>query len=142
MNHGRLLPPDVRNDDNLLGVKQNEGNIRVIRDMNEITNAHLTEKDITPSEANWNIISAFALTFNGYAHWGSAQKCGKIANDSVSAWQEKKILPPSLTDLRTCLFFEQRRWHHFGYDPDKETMIYIHALVEAIRSKIQTGERD
>lgn len=110
--------------------------------MKEISNTELEEKDIPLPNASWNIIGHFALTFNGYDYWGSFGKCGDIANRWAKAWQEKKLLPDSLTELRTCLFFEQRRWRHFGYDPDETTMVYIHALVEAIRSKIQKGECD
>ena len=42
----------------------------------------------------------------------------------------------TLTDLRTCLFFEQRCWRHAGWDPDEETMQYIRGIVEKIRYKI------
>ena len=33
-------------------------------------------------------------------------------------------------------FFEQRRYHHFGSDRDAESMVYFHALVEAIREQL------
>lgn len=110
--------------------------------METILNAELEEKDIPLPNADWNVISHFALTFNGYDYWCSPEKCGEIANNWAKAWKKKKLLPDSLTVLRTCLFFEQRRWRHFGCDPDDDTMVYIHALVEAIRNKIQKGERD
>ena len=42
----------------------------------------------------------------------------------------------SLTDLRTCLFFEQRRWRHFGEDPEGEDMAYIREVVEKIRGRV------
>ena len=49
-------------------------------------------------------------------------------------------MPAALADLRACLFFEQRRWHHFGDTPDEESMTYIWALVEAIRNRVLAGE--
>ncbi len=111
--------------------------------MDQIANSDLTEKDIPPPNAQYRgVMDRFALSFDGYGYCGSFEKCAEIANSSVRTWGEKKILPDSLTDLRTCLFFQQRRWRHFAQDPDSETMAYIHALVEAIRSKVQNGELD
>jgi hypothetical protein len=60
-------------------------------------------------------------------------------------------LPPNtLNELRACLFFEGRRWHHVGsavggyeaFDKDGRAMRYIHALLEAIARKICDGERE
>lgn len=111
--------------------------------MDEIANSNITEKDIPPPNAEyWGVIDHFALSFDGYSYWDSFEKCAEIANSSVKTWKEKKVLPNSLTELQTCLFFEQRRWRHFGEHPDSETMAYIHALVDAIRSKVQNGELD
>lgn len=99
--------------------------------MREISNRDLQLADIPPPDAEWNEIGRFALTFNGYEHWGSFEKCAEVAN---------RRLDGSLTELRTCLFFEQRRWRHFGYEPDEETMAYIRGIVEKIRRKIMAGE--
>jgi hypothetical protein len=113
------------------------------RGMDEIANPNLTAKDIPPPSAEyWGVIDLFALSFDGYGYWGSFEKCAEMGNSSLKSWQEKKTLPHSLTELRTCLFFEQRRWRHFDEQPDSETMAYIHALVEAIRNKVQNGEID
>jgi hypothetical protein len=43
--------------------------------------------------------------------------------------------------LRTCLFFEQRRWRHFGDEPDEEAMEYIRSVVQKIRAKLAAGQR-
>lgn len=107
-----------------------------------IPNAELKESDVPPPDADWGWIGHFALTFNGYEYWGSFEACGTMANQWREAWQKARLLPSTLTELRTCLFFEQRRWHHAGYDPDAEAMTYIRALLEAIRAKICAGERD
>lgn len=82
------------------------------------------------------------MTFDGYIHWGSFEKCAAIANQAKTAYTEGKGLPVSLTALRTCLFFEQRRWRHFGEDPDAETMEYIKAIVANIWEKVLTREVD
>ena len=42
-------------------------------------------------------------------------------------------LPDDLDELRAALFFEQRRYHHFGEGPDGSDLDYIEALVGAIR---------
>lgn len=107
---------------------------------NEIANADLTELDVSSSGAAWAEIGRFALSFNGYEHWGSFEKCAEIANRWRDAYRAEGSLPDSLTELRTCLFFEQRRWRHFGLDPDEEGTEYIHAIVECIRERVRSGE--
>ncbi|MEY4182682.1 MAG: hypothetical protein RLZZ217_1308 [Planctomycetota bacterium] len=47
-----------------------------------------------------------------------------------------------MRDLRACLFFEQRRWRHFGDEPDAEAMADIRGLVEAIRERVAAGRFD
>jgi hypothetical protein len=99
-------------------------------DVREITNSELMLADIPQADADWDVIGEFALTYDGYKAWGSFEKCAEIANARRDG---------SLADLRTCLFFEQRRWRHFGDDPDRETMSYIRGLVEQIRSRVGRG---
>lgn len=110
--------------------------------MTEIANAELTERDIPAPDAEWHSIGRFALSFNGYEHWGSFQKCAEVGNRAAELYRAERVLPKSLTELRTCLFFEQRRWRHFGFDPDEEAMDYIHGLVEHIRAKVRAKEID
>lgn len=88
-----------------------------------IPNELLTLARIPLPSATWEEISVFALTFDGYRENGSNEKCAEIANERRHN---------SLSDLRTCLFFEQRRWHHFGDDPDAEAMAYIKSLLRQI----------
>jgi hypothetical protein len=99
--------------------------------MREIANENLTMSDIPSADASWEEIGEFALTFDGYEVWGSFERCAEIAN---AKRQE------SLTDLRTCLFFEQRRWRHFGEEPDEEAIAYIRGLVAKIRNRVSAGD--
>jgi hypothetical protein len=99
---------------------------------NEITNDQLTAKDVPPADAHYDTIQEFALTFDGYKQNGSFDACAEIANHRRH---------DSLSDLRTCLFFEQRRWRHFGNEPDQEAMSYIRSVVEKIRQRIGDGIR-
>jgi hypothetical protein len=95
-----------------------------------MTNAQLTLNDLPAANATWSEIAKFALRFNGYEVQGSLERCAEIANSRKH---------DSVADLRTCLFFEQRRWRHFGEAPDAETMQYIRDVIEKLRAKL-SGE--
>jgi hypothetical protein len=84
-------------------------------------------------DASLEEIFRFALSFNGYERNTHPDQCGVIANSSLERWMDGGEIPENLHDLRTCLFFEQRRWRHFGCEPDDETLRYLADLVKAIR---------
>jgi hypothetical protein len=98
-----------------------------------ISNTDLVLSDVPPPDASWRQIVKFALTFDGYEHNGSFDKCAAIANSRQNR---------TLSDLRTCLFFEQRRSHHSGEIPDDESMAYIRTVIQKIRAKVVAGEFD
>ena len=108
--------------------------------MDKIPNTQLIEGDIPSQRAGWNKIEPFAFTFNGYDQWGSFKKCREVAQLGVNRYRNHQDLDQSLTDLRTCLFFEARRWKHFDKKPSKDGMDYIHALVDAIRLRVHAKE--
>ena len=108
--------------------------------MNKIPNSQLIEGDLPSSRAAWKNILPFALSFNGYEHCGSVQKCRDVARQGVALHKANLDLTQSLTDLRTCLFFEARRWKHLEKAPSKSGMEYVRALVEAIRMRVQAKE--
>jgi hypothetical protein len=108
--------------------------------MNTIPNSQLIEGDLPSRQASWRKILPFALTFNGYERWGSFKKCREVAQRGVDLYRNQQDLTQSLTDLRTCLFFEARRWKHFEKNPTTKGMDYIHALVEAIRLRVHAKE--
>jgi len=85
----------------------------------EIRNSDLRVLDV-PSYEGWE---RFALSFDGYEAVGP-DRCAEIAN---------RKSPRTLTEFRVCLFFEQRRWRHFGQEPDVEARRYIESLLEGIR---------
>ncbi len=105
-----------------------------------IPNSQLIEADLPTRRAAWMKILPFANSFNGYEYWGSVQKCREVAKEGVSLHKDNKALNQTLTELRTCLFFEARRWKHLEKKPTKSGLEYVHALVEAIRSRIRTKE--
>lgn len=96
----------------------------------ELANSELSPGDIPSFKEPWSRIEPFALTFDGYKYWGSIDKCAQIAAKT----------PGTLTELRTCLFFEARRWKHLGKMPDPVSMRRIRALVYAIAQKVRAGD--
>ena len=97
----------------------------------EVGNSELTPADVPSFKEVWARIEPFALTFDGFKYWGSVEKCAAIA-------QARR--PGSLTELRTCLFYEARKWQLTKKTPDAASMKFIRALVYAIRQKVDTGD--
>lgn len=64
-------------------------------------------KDDLPDANNPTAIFEFAMTFNGYEHFGSFEKCCQAANARSRA---------SLEDVRNELFFCARASRHRGDD--------------------------
>jgi len=96
----------------------------------DIPNDVLTLSAIPSPDADWTSISKLALTFDGY-------KLGSSKNSL-----EIGCSPPdgTLTDLRTFLFHEQRRWRWLESEPDEETLAYIRGVIEKVRAKITAGD--
>ncbi len=91
--------------------------------MDEINN-------LPKANASWNKILEFAKTFDAYKTYGSLPVVADIANKKIST-----LSSCSIEELRAALFFEYRRYNHFGYDPNTEEMKHIHTIIEAIRAK-------
>jgi len=108
--------------------------------MDRIPNSQLIDGDLPSRRAAWKNIIPFAQSFNGYAHCGSVKKCRDVARQGVALHKTNQHLTQSLTDLRTCLFFEARRWKHLEKNPSKAGLVYVHALVEAIRLRVQAKD--
>ncbi len=92
----------------------------------------------------WDIFK-YALTVDGYEyaaqhfpHEGAADgfsRCGALANAKAKQLRKTGRWTGSFEELRCCLFFEQRRWRHFGYEPEGEDLAMIRALHEEICRK-------
>lgn len=94
----------------------------------QVGNSELTPADVPSFKETWSRIEPFALTFDGFQYWGSVEKCAEVAF-------AKRM--NTLTELRTCLFYEAKRWA--GKVPDTVSMRYIRALLYAIREKVDAG---
>lgn len=97
--------------------------------MNEktISTAKLEVKHLPGVAANVEELIQFAHTFNGYDRWGSFERCAEIANAQDHS---------TIDTLRTCLFFEARRWRHLGETPDADAIRYWQLLVMSIRERL------
>ena len=105
----------------------------------EIPNDKLTLQSVPSSTAKWSpTVETFALTFNGYRSIGD-EECGRLANRVKDEFMKRgNSLPPlNLTELRACLFYEQRRYHHFGTEPEGEDRDYINELLDAIKEALE-----
>lgn len=95
-----------------------------------LTNEALELACVPPSDARWKELEKFALSLNGYEAIG--QPLGTLADMHA----RDGTLPVDLTELRSCLFFEQRRWRQFEEPPAGKPMEHILRLLEAIRSAV------
>lgn len=96
----------------------------------EIANSELSVADIPSFKESWSRIEQFAMSFDGYQYWGSIDNCADVAART----------PTNLTELRTCLFFEVRRWVHLKKQPDEKSIKRIRALVLTIHEKVRSGD--
>ena len=87
--------------------------------------------DVSDIQAIWD----YALTVNGYSYASLElrRECGDLANERVSGFENNGVWEGSFEELRCCLFFEQRRWRHFGIDPDGNELLQVQKLFLAVR---------
>ena len=78
-------------------------------------------------DADLHTVWHYALTLDGYvfslAQFG--RECGDLANERLHEYRQTGHWRGSFEELRCCLFFEQRRWRHFGYEPEGEDLTAI-----------------
>jgi len=103
----------------------------------EVPNERLTASAVPPVTASWHTIVGFAHTIDGYKAIGQ-KECAQLANRVKNEFSTNaaSIETLSLTELRFCLFFEQRRFNHFGHEPQGADRIFVNTLLDAIRKKV------
>ena len=94
-----------------------------------IPNAELDITTVPRRGESWDSVADFALTYDGYGYWDDLPT---LAGRVLQRWTRRRSLPPTLDELRGCLFYEQRRWNHFGEDPTGRSAEYMWAIVDAI----------
>lgn len=96
---------------------------------------------VPADDADWLDIWNFALTYNAYDRDGGFGGASDIGNRCAEAWRADGSLPEDLDTARAALFFEQRRYRHFGDDPTGPSEAYVRALVRRI-SELSGGQID
>jgi len=77
------------------------------------------------------LVNDFALTFNAYERVGEIDQIATVAESVDQAAQQNGLAPFSVEDLRTTLFFYQRRAHHNDSVPPHEITAAILAELVA-----------
>ncbi|SRR5712691_2851618 len=90
------------------------------------------EEDLPSTYGDWSEYARFAVTFAPR----SKDDAGELANWAFARWQRTGEVPRTLEELRSCLWFEYRRWRFHDRVPDAATMRYCAALVRAMRSLV------
>jgi len=93
-----------------------------------IPTGELKSSDLPPVHATWRRLSLFALSFD-------PKEIGSYGERAVQLINAKRTC--SLAELRAHLYVEQRRWNHFGREPDKDTLIVLHQVLEWLRASLQ-----
>lgn len=98
----------------------------------------LRKGDVPTLEAGdprrWERFTAFALAWNGYEVFGD--DLGALANHELERFEAGEPLSDDVEVLRGCLFFEQRRWRHYGKEPDGAGWDYISSVLDALRDRL------
>jgi hypothetical protein len=100
-----------------------------------VPNSQVKVHTIPDHGDSWDAVSSFALSYDGYAYWDDVSE---LATRSIRSWTRHHTLPTSIDELRACLFYEQRRWHHFGEDPNGRGALYVWALLDRLRVLVAT----
>lgn len=95
--------------------------------MSEIGNDQLSAINVPDPLADQSEIEAFALSFDADSHWGSLEKCAEIARSPKR---------DDLTELRTALYFQQRKMRWNTGLPGTDTLQEMRRLVAAIRELV------
>jgi hypothetical protein len=92
-----------------------------------ISDADLKLSNIPAPLTEWHALCDFCLSIDGYT---------TLTEEKQQRLMYRKYIPATLTELRTALFLEQRRFRGTDTYPDENELVYLHALVEAIRAHI------
>jgi hypothetical protein len=98
-----------------------------------VPNAQLRVHGIPDRGDTWDAVSSFSLSYDGYAYWDDVSE---LATRRIRSWTRQHTLPTSIDEVRACLFYEQRRWHHFGEDPNGRGEKYVWALLDTLRNLV------
>lgn len=92
-----------------------------------IQTGELKISDLPPINASWQQIASFALTFD-------PKEIGYYGEDAAQLSNAKST--SGLAELRAHLYVEQRRWNHFGKEPDSGTLEQLRNVLEWLRARL------
>ena len=94
-----------------------------------ITTNDLKLSDLPEEIADWHVIGRFALTFDP-----------QEADPYSMKEQSFEAMTPDtdLVHLRSRLFLEQRRWNHYGREPDAAAMAGVRKIISLIKAKLNS----
>jgi hypothetical protein len=119
----------------------------------ELNQANAGGVSVPSPDDPWEAIWPFALSYNGYERYGKEpgglqgeMSVGDFANHTHSQWLQDGSLPSTLHELRSILFYEQRRsrmgfaldfdaWEEWGNPKSRYSgwIAYMKVLLQAIR---------
>ena len=112
--------------------------------IDEIHNTDLRLEQIPSATSDFSKIWEFALTFDGY---NRIKDIGVFANKTASEFEvdQATVKKLSLTELRACLFYEQRRNRHslpMEDEPEGLEREYISSLLTEITKRVENHQSD
>lgn len=92
-------------------------------------------------------INEFALTFNAYLRFGSANKAARVADKVSKQYKDSGLLPDDLDAIRAALFMIQRSWRDqysspFDHAEDKAFIVAILAKIHDLAGNTLPGPGD
>jgi hypothetical protein len=92
-----------------------------------IATSDLKLSDVPEESADWHVIGRFALTFDPK----------EVDPYSIKEQSFDAMTPNTdLVHLRSRLFLEQRRWNHFGREPDAPAIEGVRKILSLIKVKL------
>lgn len=89
-----------------------------------IASSEIKRSDIPEKFGNWSELIEFAATFDFRKEEMKAKGIDSLTPES------------SISEMRSALFHEYRRYNHFGYRPTEEVFQKCIQVVERIRNEI------
>ena len=96
--------------------------------------------DAIPASFLWQTSAEFAHLIDGYAIMGDA--LGTLANEHLQAAERQGVWRGTSRELWLCLFFEHRRWRHFGELPSGHDLKLLDDLCDALRQQLLLAHED
>lgn len=97
-----------------------------------------------PDPFLWEESARLAHLVNGYDIAGSFEALSAFANGRTEQARLSGKWEGDALELWLCLFFEHRRWRHFGTKPEGEELQLLDRLCETLRhqlSRLSEGDR-